>query len=488
MGESRRLLRNLLSLSTGELTSRLIGFAAFALLARRLDTNEYGAVEFAVALALFFAGMVDFGLETIGARSIARNRHEVDRLAAQIPAARLFMTLIAVPVMGGIAIVSGQPAATVRLVWLFSIGLFAVPWFQRWLFQGLEMMDWVSTGQVLRSAAFCLGVVVFVRGPEDLLAVGQVEIMAAVTATIFYVSVQKRRVGPIGLDFSLTAIRGLFRESASVGLSQIVWAANQYLPTILVAVLANAVELSWFGASQRIVFSVVAFSAVYHFNLFPSLSRNLAESRPAFDAIVRASFRAISWLGILGSLAGALFADVLCRVVFGETFAAAAAPLAVLVWAIPVTLLSGHARITLIAGGEQRFVLVSQLAGVATTLVVGLATIPRYGATAAAATTLTSYLAVWVVAHVFAVRRLVPLPLFGVVRPVAVAGAVFALRELYASSSIIAGVAALVGYVVVGPLLDRRFLADLRQLAAVRRSANPAPLARESSGVSPLGD
>ena len=469
MAESRRLLRNLVSLSTGEVTSRLIGFTAFALLARRLDPNEYGAVEFAVALALFFAMVVDFGLETIGARSISRNRNEVARLAAQIPAARLLMALIAVPVMGAVAMVSGQPETTVHLVWLFSIGLFAVPWFQRWLFQGLEMMDWVSLGQVIRSAVFCLGVVIFVRGPADVLAVGQIEIMAAVAATLFYLYVQQRRVAPVGLDFSPPAIRGLLRESASVGLSQIVWASNQYMSTFLVAVLASAVELSWFGASQRIVFAVVAFSWVYHFNLFPSLSRNLAESRPAFDALVRASFRSISWLGIMTSLAGVLFADVVCRIVFGDAFAPAAAPLAILVWAIPVTLLSGHARITLIAGGEQRFVFASQIAGVVTTVIVGLATIPRYGAIAGAATTLASYLAVWFAAHFFTVRRVVPLPLLGVLRPLAVAGIVYTLRELYAPSSIAAGVAALAGYVVFGPLLDRRFLADIRQLLAVRR-------------------
>ena len=463
MRGSGRLLRNLVSLSTGEATSRLIGFMAFALLARRLEPTEYGAVEFAVALALFFAMVVDFGLETIGARAISRNRAEVDRLAAQIPAARVLMALIAVPVMGGIAIMTGQPETTVRLVWLFSIGLFAVPWFQRWLFQGLEMMGWISIGQVIRSAAFCLGVLIFVRGPTEVLAVGRVEIMSAVAATVFYLGVQQRRVAPVRLDFSPTAIRGLFRESASIGLSQIVWASNQYTPTILVAVLSNAAELSWFGASQRIVFAVVAFSWVYHFNLFPSLSRNLAESRPAFNALVGASFRSISWLGVMASLAGVLFADVLSRVVFGDAFRAVAAPLKVLVWAIPVTLLSGHARITLIAGGEQRFVLAAQLAGVATTLAVGLATIPRYGATAGAATTLASYLAVWAVAHFFAVRRVVPLPLFGVVRPLVVAGTVYALRELYAPSSMTAGAAALAGYVVFGPLLDRRFLADIRR-------------------------
>lgn len=473
MAEAGRLLRNLVSLSTGEATSRLIGFAAFALLARRLHPTEYGAVEFAVALSLFFAMAVDFGLETIGARSIARNKDHVVRLSAQIPAARLLTAFIAIPVMGGVAIVSRQPEETVRLVWLFSVGLFAVPWFQRWLFQGLEMMDWVSLGQVIRAAAFCLGVLVFVRGPADVLAVGQVEIMAAVATTAFYLGVQQQKVAPVRLDFSPGAIRGLFRESASIGLSQIVWASNQYLSTILVAILASAVELSWFGASQRIVFAVVAFSWVYHFNLFPSLSRNLAQSRSAFDTLVRASFRSISWAAIMASLAGVLFADVVMRVVFGEAFAAAATPLAILVWAIPVTLLSGHARITLIADGQQRFVFASQLAGVATTVVVGLATIPRFGAAGGAATTLASYLAVWGAAHAFTVRRVVPLPLFGVARPLAVAGTVYALREIYAPSSLTAGVAALIGYVILGPLLDRRFLADIRQLLTARSNANP---------------
>ena len=462
--------------------SRLFGFTAFALLARRLHPDDYGAVEFAVALALFFAMVVDFGLETIGARSIARNRDEVNRLAAQIPAARLLMALIAIPVMGSVAIVTGQPEQTVRLVWLFSLGLFAVPWFQRWLFQGLEMMDWVSIGQVIRSAVFCLGVVIFVRGPADVLAVGQVEIMAAAAATAFYLVVQQRRVTPVRLNFSATAMRGLYRESASVGLGQIVWASNQYFSTILVAALANAVELSWFAASQRIVFAVVAFSWVYHFNLFPSLSRNLAGSPRAFDSLVRASFRSISWLGIMISLAGVLFADVVIRVVFGVAFAAAASPLAILVWTIPVTLLSGHARITLIAGGQQRLLLASQLVGVGTTLLVGLATIPRYGATAGAATTLASYLAVWIAAHMFTIRRIAPLPLFGVLRPLAVAGNVCVLREIFAPSSLMAGVAALAIYVMLGPLLDRRLRADIGQLLAARR-AKPAPLPTNNSGV-----
>ena len=50
---------------------------------------------------------------------------------------------------------------------------------------------------------------------------------------------------------------------------------------------------------------------------------------------------------------------------FGPPFAEAASSLAVLVWVLPLTMLSGHARWSLIAAGRQSRVLWAQLAGAA---------------------------------------------------------------------------------------------------------------------------
>ena len=464
-----QLFRNLVSLSTGEVATRLIGFAAFAVLARRLEPAEYGSVELAVALALFFAMLIDFGLGTIGTRTIARDREQVNRLAAQIPAARLLMTIVAIPAMGGIAMAAGLPQSTVSLVWLFSVGLLAVPWFQRWLFQGLEMMKLVSIGPVVRASVFCLGVVIFVQEPGDLLAVGKVEIAAAAFAALYYVTAQKLRVAPVRINFQRGALRELFHESTSVGLAQIVWAASQYMPAFLVASLVGGEAMSWFGASQRIVMAVTAFGVVYHTNLFPSVSRNLVESLPAFNSLVRASFRTTAWLGILVALAGTLFAELLCRTVFGDSFGPAAQALEVLVWIIPLTLLSGHCRVALIAGGEQKCVLYAHIGGASITLLVGLATIPVHGAVGGAATMLSSALGVWMIAHIFAVRRVAKLPLFGVIRPLLIASVIYALYIRYAPESQLAGLAVLAGYVVFGPILDRSFVADARRLWGARK-------------------
>ena len=56
----------------------------------------------------------------------------------------------------------------VWLIWLFAFSLLSRPWVQQWLFQGLEKMIWVSGGQVIRMSVFAVGVVLFVRSPDDI--------------------------------------------------------------------------------------------------------------------------------------------------------------------------------------------------------------------------------------------------------------------------------------------------------------------------------
>jgi hypothetical protein len=54
------------------------------------------------------------------------------------------------------------------------------------------------------------------------------------------------------------------------------------------------------------------------------------------------------------------------------------------------------------------------------------------------------------------------------------------LREVFAPSSLVAGIAALAAYLILGLLFDRELLADIKQLLARR---TPAPLPIKDSGA-----
>ena len=70
-GGSTKFFRDLSVLVGGQIAVKLLGFVAFAYLARRLDLEAYGSVEFIVGLAGLFSMMVDLGLSTVGIRRAA---------------------------------------------------------------------------------------------------------------------------------------------------------------------------------------------------------------------------------------------------------------------------------------------------------------------------------------------------------------------------------------------------------------------------------
>ncbi|MFQ5678546.1 MAG: flippase [Gemmatimonadota bacterium] len=463
-----RAVRNLAVLTGGAVMSRLLGFVAFAHLARVLPARQYGAVEVAVALSLFFGLVVEFGLTPIGAREIAKDARRLTELAGEVPAARLLLSLVAIPLMILIAYPMTEDAGGRLVVWLFAAALFALPWIQRWIFQGLERMAWIAAGDVIRGAVFAVLVLWLVRRSGDLLLVGMAEIAAAVAVCAYFFAAQ-RRVVPPRFSPHPERLTRLLRETAPMGASQIVWAWNQALPVMLVAALVGTTETAWFGAAQRIALALLVFTRLYHFNLFPTLTRRLHESPSHLADVVRPSMRLTAWGGIGVALGLSLASQPICVAVYGSAFASAAPTLAILVWLFPLTLLSSHAGWSLVAQGDQRFLLVARLAGAAVTLVVGFVLVPLIGAVGAAIAMISAALAIWAVLQKAASRRVTRLPvLFAVLRPAAAAGGILLLLRIANWPSVLEAAIGSGMFALTALLLDSHLRVDLRRIAGVR--------------------
>lgn len=481
-----RLVRDLGALLAGDAFSKIAGFAAFAWLARVLTPAAYGSVELAAAMVLFFGLAVDFGLGPIGAREIAREPRRTAGLARTIPALRGILALLTVPAMGLTAWAIGQPPEAVRVVWLFAFSLLFAPFTQSWILQGLDRMSWVSVAQPLRMAVFVAGVILLVRSPTDLLWVGAAQIASAVAVAAYFLVAQRALGLPLMPTFRGVALRGLIREALPVGAEQIVWALNQYLPIVMVAALLDPDSLAFFGGAHRIIISLGGFISVYHFNLYPTLARRAGQGREAVAALVEPSFRVTAWAGVGAALALGMLAGPLVRLAYGAAFAPAAAPLAVLAWVLPVSLLSGHARFALIAAGHQTQELVAQLAGSGVTIAGCLLLIPTVGPVGAGVAMVTASAVVWGVAHRFATARVASLPSLGPVwRPVLAAGlallAELGTRRLGVIPPLLPAGAALLAFALAAFVLDSRLLGDLRRLAGAKGEEGAA-LASAASG------
>jgi len=460
-----------------EALSKIAGFAAFAYLARVLAPAGYGAVELAVAVGMVGYLVVDFGIGPIAARRVSAAPERAQSLLRSVPALRLALSVVGFGVAAGAAPFLAATEQGRSLVMLYALALLGAPWILDWLFQGLDRVRFVAPAQLLRMCLFLLGALVFVRGPEHVMRVGAIEIVAFGSMAAYYVVAARR----MGLRASVAperaTVRALLRESAPVGAGQLLWALNQYVPTFAMAWYWSQSDVAYYGAAHRIVFSLGSFIFLYFFTLYPQLVRTTREAKDEFVELTSHSLRATAWLGGAAGIAATLLARPICALAFGDAFGEAASVLALVVWALPIHLVSGHARFALIAAGEERAQMWAQAIGVAATLALCALLVPRLHATGAALALVGSALVVWGVAHAAVVQRIGAMPgLAPLWRPVlagiAVTAGAFALPE---ASPWLRAAAVCAAYALAFVLAERATLRALPALLGLGRADGSPP-------------
>ena len=455
----------------GQITAKVIGLLAFAYLARILDPDAYGEVEFVAGLAGLFAMVVDLGLSTIGVRRAAANPEKRGELAAQIFLIRLAVALISGLVMViGVNVFGGSPALH-GLVLLYAASLLVSAGYQEWLLQSAGLMRQVALAQILRMGVFFAAILLLVHGVGDAVLVGACEIAAVAAAAVYALRVQSRKIAPIRLKVQMET-RSLVREALPVALGTTIWSAAQYVPLFLMGAMVGGAGVGFFAGANRLAASIATFSFVYHFNLYATASRVAREGAEALAAVMRSSFRATAWATIGGALLVSLAATPIMTIVFGRDFGSAATSLAILIWTVPMMFLAGHVRWSLILAHAEIEVFRSQVAGLVTVVVLGLALVPTYAETGAAAAALGGNFGVWISSYALARYRKVETPPLGLAAKPLLLAAVLALcTGLVALPALTEAAIALVIYVFVAPLLDRALWSDTLHLARAGHTA-----------------
>ena len=463
-----KLFRGYAVLSAGQIASRLLGLLAFAWLARALDPEAYGAAEYVIGIALLVGTLIDGGSGVVGLRRATQDPGGLSGLAFQILAARLMFTAIGMPILALVVLSTAISAVPVGLVWLFAASLLAAPWRHEWMFQATGRMGNVALAQIVRAGVFAALVWLLARGPRDLIAVGWAEIGAVAALTGYCLYVQHTRITALRLWGSFRGFSALVKESAVAGAGNGVWAMSQYAPLLMIGTLMGGVQTAWFAAAARVVGSLMVVPYVYHYGLYPAVSRAAAQDHGELRDLLARSCRVAAWGGVFLALALTLFAEPLMVLAMGAKLAPAAPMLRIMAWVLPVSLCSGHAYWALAAVGAQTRLLWVQIAGLGAVVAVGLLLGAELAGLGYALASLASAIVLWVLAHVFAARRgLHPPPFRRVLMPGALAAIVLVAAQLTESGSW-SSLAWLTVYAAVAPLVDRRLLRDY---SALGRSA-----------------
>jgi len=373
------LARGVSTLTAAEAVRVAVSAALAVYLARRLGAAAFGLWTFALAVTGYPQALVEAGLTWIGTRDVASHPAAARPLVRRIVTLRLALALAGAFVVAVCAFTLTAPGVGRLVVILGASSLVTMALTIDWVFYGLERRTIVAAANVVRVSVFATAAFAIVRRASQVWAVPLLQAggdvaAAAVLWTAFARSAPERRA-----DAPRIRTIDLVRQAAPLTIAQFMRALTLWSAVTILGLRTTAAEVGQFGAAQRLTQLAGGFSTLYFYGYVPLASRAARNGSAAIAGLVRRSVRLTALATLPFAIGATLLAEPIVRLVFGAPYAGAAPVLQILAWTIPISVLGGHFRHTLISLRQTRLDAAAVAAGAVTTVFLNLGLTPRFG-------------------------------------------------------------------------------------------------------------
>jgi len=367
-----------------------------------VEQADFGRLAFALTIATFFGVASDFGMPSLTVRDIAQDRSRVPLYYRNAITIKLIFSLIAFALVIAFMHLLNYPLETRRVVYPITAFMFiaSLGSYHYFLFRGMERMDLDAVASLIHNALLiiCVGVMMLPAVHTRPMHVSRVTtgyLAAGIISTSLLIILFNRRLGGIRLSFDFAAWKTLLKRSyyfAFYGFLGLIYMQIDTVMLSLTKTLDNPqTEIAIYQAPVKMLNVAIMMVSVLIGAYTPVLSRRFLGPREDFKALVHTLNRiGVTIVAPITAFCFA-FSDRIMAFLFPPEYAASAPILMVLgigflVWFGPPY------GIVFTAMNKQQINFIVAAICAAANIVLNLIFIPRYGALAAAATTLATYL------------------------------------------------------------------------------------------------
>jgi len=253
-----------------------------------------------------------------------------------------------------------------------------------WVFIGAEQMGYVSLSRVVTNCA-CFGLVLaLVKSSANVLLVPVAFGLATLLGAVVLLFGYAPRFGLPRLHLGPTRWRELLRSAWPIGASSLLTQLHVNLGLVLLGLTATFQQTGIYNSAYRLVFFLMTLDRVFYTVFFPVVSRFIKDQPNRLPELVGTAARVILVLSIPFCVGGFLLARPILGAIFSSEYAGAFPVLRILVWFLPLSMLTSLAGYTLLAAGDERRFLRNTAIGVGAAVVFNLVAVPLAGSTGAA--------------------------------------------------------------------------------------------------------
>lgn len=320
---NKRLLENIISLSTIKGLEYVLAFINFPYLVRVLQVEYYGMIVFSQSIINYFTIFTDYGFNLSGPKKIAQldNKEEYGIVFANIFGAKLLFLLIWTGVFGimlfGMAYWRDTDFKLYMVVFLSVVGNVLFP---IWFFQGIQQMRYITFVNVIARILSVIGIFSLVNRPEDYLFAAFCQSVTPLVAAICSWYVIFTRYPEVIRKPTLMGIKHELKDAWPIFTSNL--AMNLYTASniVFLGMFTNNTVVGYFSGAKKIIDNITQLFSPISQAIYPYVSKKVTESRESAIIFLKKITRLFGGSTFVLSVFILIFAPLIVRVLLGDGY------------------------------------------------------------------------------------------------------------------------------------------------------------------------
>ena len=316
------VVKNATVLMASQLITWALTLVLTVVLARYLGATLVGEYTLASSLWTIMGVFINFGMDTLLIKQIARSPEQLPELLGTTMIARTALFLLSCGAVALYAYLAHFSPTTLVLVALLGVAQLVTQIYlaTQAALQGIELMEYVSiAGIISRVANTALGIAVLLLG-YGVYAIAIVTIVAMLVGLVLQYGVLWRRY-PIRIAFNLQHMWSIMRAGLPYLASSLGLVAYGQVDVLVISSLINTTQVGWYASASRLFGTTMFLPVILTTAAFPSLTRAYANASDSVSRIIQKSFDLMLVLSVPLGLGLFVLADPLVVLLYGADFA-----------------------------------------------------------------------------------------------------------------------------------------------------------------------
>lgn len=403
-----KLFKNLMSLASAELITKLFTFVITIIIARNLQDTDFGKYSFVLAFTSFFAVISDLGLSTLTIREVAKNKYLANKYFGSFFSLKILYSVATILLLSFlINILNYQNDMKLALyiggayVIVNSFNQFFISFFR-----AFERMEYETLVRILEISVVFFGTLYVIHTDYGLVEIVGILLFSSIFRFIISGGLIVNKFVKPELDININFIKSSVTEALPFGLTLFFVVIYFRIDTIMLSIMIGDAAVGWYNVAFNIVHGLSALigSSIAGVS-FPIMAKSLG-NKENLRKVYITSFQTALIAGLAISILVTIYSEEIIQILYKNQYSNSIPVLKIFIWAFFIICISSISSTLLNSIHKQKIVTYGTLLGAVLNVTLNYILIPKYAVLGAVYATIATEMCGFAIYYYYCIKYL----------------------------------------------------------------------------------